>query len=539
VTEAQLFLLPKPASLIRRDGVFAISRATLIAAPQDAVPEACLLADMAAAVIGFPLQVGSEDEDLSGTIELRLDETVDFLGVEGYRLSVTLEGIAIVSAGKAGLFYGAQTLVQLLSYGPAAMGSVDVPCVEIEDSPRFSWRGAMLDVARHYFPVSFLYKFVDLLAMHKANVLHLHLTDDQGWRLEIKKYPKLTEVGARRRATVVGRPLKSPAHDGFSAASDRYDNVPHGGFYTQETMRELVAYAAARHITIVPEIEMPGHAQAAVAAYPELGCVDTRLNVSGCWGIHDVLFNASDKTLALLEDVLTEVMEIFPSPYIHIGGDEAMKRQWRESAACQARIAELGLRDEAELQSYVVRRMDGFLARHGRRLVGWDEILEGGLAPGAVVMSWRGNDGGLAAARMGHDVVMAPHRYTYLDYYQTEDHAREPLAALCTITLRKAYSFEPIPSELPGDLTHHVLGTQCQLWTEYMPNTVQVEYMAFPRLCALAEVMWSKPAGRDFDEFAKRLSPHLRRLDAMSVHYRPRDEASPEADCGTKVAAIA
>ncbi len=498
---------------------------TVIVAPLDSLAEACLLADRLSRSTGHRCPVSSDPGDASSVIELKLDETVDGLGTEGYRLSVTSDRVTITSAGNAGLFYGTQTFLQLL---PEAVYSANVvndvawvsPCVDIEDSPRFAWRGAMLDVARHFMPVEFLYKFLDTLALHKINVLHLHLTDDQGWRMEIKKYPKLTEVGSVRKGTVIGRPVKSPANNGYAAEADRYDGVPHVGFYSQATMREIVEYAAARHIEIVPEIEMPGHAQAAVAAYPELGCVDQSLDVSACWGIHNVLFNAEPQTLAFLEDVLTEVMDTFPSQYIHIGGDEAVKKQWRESAACQARITELDLADEAELQSYIVRQMDAFLAANDRRLVGWDEILEGGIADGAVVMSWRGEGGGLAAADQGHDVVMTPHRYTYLDYYQTEDHAREPLAALCTITLERAYSYEPIPRELSPDLHHHVLGAQAQLWTEYMRDPVQVEYMAFPRLCALAEVMWSPKSHKNFEGFQSRLPNHIARLCRLGVHSR-------------------
>jgi len=343
------------------------------------------------------------------------------------------------------------------------------------------------------------------------NVLHLHLTDDQGWRLEIKKYPKLTEVGAWRKETRAGNERDAAGFDG----------TPHGGFYTQAQAREIVAYASERHVAVLPEIEMPGHTQAAIAAYPELGNTTEPLEVFTRFGINPHVVNVEEGTVTFFQDVLREVMDIFPNPFIHIGGDECPKEEWRLGARAQASIRELDLKDEDALQSWFIRRMDDFLTAHGRTLVGWDEILEGGLAPGAVVMSWRGEKGGIAAAKAAHQVVMAPNTYTYFDYYQVEERANEPLAIGGYLPLDKVYSYEPIPSQLTADEAKYVLGIQGQLWTEYMKTPDSVEYMAFPRACALAEVAWSRREGKDFTGFLQRLSAHLHRLTALGVRYRP------------------
>jgi len=389
-----------------------------------------------------------------------------------------------------------------------------VPCLNIRDYPRFKWRGAMLDVCRYFMPKEFVKKFIDLLALHKMNVLQLHLTEDQGWRIEIKKYPKLTRIGAWRKETLSGHYRDQP---------HQYDNKPHGGFYTQEDIRELVAYAKDRFVTLVPEIEMPGHAQAAIASYPELGNLEQKLPVRTIWGVNKNIFNAEEKTILFLQDVLTEVLDLFPGEFIHIGGDEATKTQWEESKKAQARIKELGLKDTHELQSYFIGRMDKFLTQKGRRLVGWDEILEGGLAKGATVMSWRGDKGGVIAAKAGHDVVMAPTHSTYLDYYQSKSKG-EPLAIGGYLPLEKVYQFEPIPKELTKEEAKHILGAQGQIWTEYIPDPKQAEYMAFPRLCALSEVVWS-PKNKNYPGFILRLKNHLLRLHALDVNYRALDES--------------
>jgi hexosaminidase len=423
------------------------------------------------------------------------------------------------AAEPEGLFYAIQTIRQLLPPEIFRRSQVagltwSMPAVEIEDVPRFSWRGAHLDVARHFMPKEFVKKYIDLLALHKMNSFHWHLTEDQGWRIEIKKYPRLTEVGAWRKETLVGRPNRD-------TTKNTYDGKRHGGFYTQDDVREVVAYAAERFINVVPEIEMPGHAQAAIAAYPWLGNYPNRqLEVWTRWGVNENILNAEPRTIAFMQDVLAEVIELFPSKFIHVGGDEAVKTQWRSSPRAQARIRELGLKNEEELQSWFIRQMDAFLAARGRRLVGWDEILEGGLAPGATVMSWRGVRGGIAAARAGHDVVMAPTTYTYFDYYQSPNRDREPLAIGGLLPLDSVYGFEPIPAELEPQYAKHVLGAQGQLWTEYLPTPRHVEYMAYPRMTALAEVVWTPRERKNFADFRRRLDVHLKRLDELQVNYR-------------------
>jgi hexosaminidase len=369
----------------------------------------------------------------------------------------------------------------------------------------------MLDVGRYFYPKECILEFIDILAMHKFNVFHWHLNEDQGWRLEIKAFPRLTEVGAWRRETVYGHNrLEGPG-----------DGARHGGFYSQDDVREIVAYAAARHITVVPEIEMPGHCQAVLASYPELGCVDQPLEVSTHWGIHKNVYNAGkEEVFEFLEKVLEEVLELFPSKYVHIGGDECPKDQWKANELCQNRIREEGLKDEDELQSWFIRRIETFLNERGRNLLGWDEILEGGLAPNATVMSWRGIEGGVAAAKSGHDVVMTPNEWCYLDYYQG-DPAREPLCIGSMLPLEKVYEYEPIPAELSGEEGAHVLGGQGNLWTEYMPTFKQVQYMALPRAAALAEVFWSPKGERDPGEFRRRLGCLLERYQSKGWVYRP------------------
>ncbi len=432
------------------------------------------------------------------------------------------DGRAVVrGGGPAGVFWGAQTLRQLL--GPDAFRRAPLwrtgwvlPGCEIEDAPRFGWRGVLLDVSRHFLPKADVLRFLDLLAAHKLNVLHLHLTDDQGWRVEIKRYPRLTSLGGWRERSMVG-----------FRAGDRRDDRPHGGYYTQDDLREIVAYATDRQITVVPEIDLPGHAQAAIAAYPELGNTDvvdtSALGVWTDWGVNPNVLNPSDATLRFYEGVLEEVLQLFPSEFVHLGGDECPKDQWRASPAAQARIKELGLADEDELQSWFIRHFDGWLTARGRRLIGWDEILEGGLAPGAAVSSWRGYEGGVAAARAGHDVVMCPEQHVYLDHRQAagED---EPIPVGYVHTLEDVLRFEPVPPELPAEAAHHVIGTQANLWTEFTDDARDVDYRAFPRLAAFAEVAWSDlpaPAARDYPDFERRMTTHYARLDALGVEYRP------------------
>ncbi|MEV6674881.1 beta-N-acetylhexosaminidase [Streptomyces sp. NPDC051162] len=443
-------------------------------------------------------------------------------GPEAYRLTVDEHGVTIEGASEAGVFWGAQTFRQLL--GPDAFRRAPVsdrrtwelPGVIVEDAPRFHWRGMLLDVARHFMPKDGVLRYIDLLAAHKLNVLHLHLTDDQGWRLEIEAFPRLTEVGAWRARTKLGH-----------RDSPLWDERPHGGYYTRADIREIVAYAAERHVTVVPETDIPGHSQAAIAAYPELGNTDVidtaSLPVWDTWGVNPNVLAPTDNTLAFYEQVLTEVLELFPSTYVHLGGDECPKDQWRASPTAQARIAAEGLADEDGLQSWFIRHFDRWLAARGRRLVGWDEILEGGLAPGATVSSWRGYAGGIAAARAGHDVIMCPEQQVYLDHRQAAG-TEEPVPIGYVRTLEDVYRFEPVPPELTGAEAARVIGAQANMWTEVTEDQQRVDYQVFPRLAAFAETAWSRlpaPADRDHAGFERRMTGHYARLDALGVDYRP------------------
>jgi hexosaminidase len=510
-------IIPQPMQLIQKPGSFTFTPDVVIVAPGPAAPLGKLFSSWLKPATGAWLPVQASSGKTKQTIHLKINQRMTRLGVEGYRLSITPDRIEAVAAQEAGLFYGMQTLRQLFPfqvYRAAPVGAVDwrIPCVEIEDQPRFTWRGLHLDVCRHFMPKSFILKLIDLIALHKLNTFHWHLTEDQGWRIEIKRYPRLTEVGAWRKETLVGHWSDNPEQP-------RFDGKPHGGFYTQEDVREVVAYAKERFVTVVPEIEMPGHCQAAIAAYPELGNTGRQIEVSTSWGIFEDVFNVDEGTIVFLQNVLDEVLRLFPSTYIHIGGDEVPKKHWQENPAAQKRMHKLGLKNEEELQSYFVRRMDNFLTERGRRLVGWDEILEGGLATNATVMSWRGEAGGIAAANSGHDVVMAPNQYTYLDYFQG-DPSHEPLAFGNYLPLEKVYGYEPVPAGLNSRAARHVLGAQAQLWTEYMPDYRRVEYMAFPRLCALAEVVWTPLEKKDYADFTQRLVEHKLRLVALDVNFK-------------------
>ncbi|NUR88143.1 MAG: beta-N-acetylhexosaminidase, partial [Nonomuraea sp.] len=467
-------IVPKPAQYETRLGRFVLDRDTALAADPALGGVAAWLRSELAPVTGGELLPGRPGP---GTITLGIDE----LPPEAYRLTVAPDGIAIDAGGPAGAFYGAQTLRQLLppeAFRRAGNHRFEVPAVRVEDGPRFGWRGAILDVARHFMTKADVLRFIDLMALHKLNVLHLHLTDDQGWRIEIRRYPRLTEVGSWRRESQVGW-------------MGEMDGRPHGGFYTQDDLREIVAYAARRHISVVPEIDLPGHTQSAIAAYPELGNLDTPLEVGTTWGVGSNVLNASDETIAFFKNVLDEVLELFPSPYVCVGGDECPKEQWRASPAAQRRIRDLGLRDEEELQSWFIHQFDEYLAARGRRLVGWDEILEGGLAPGAVVASWRSDLGAVAAARAGHDVINCANTSLYFDYRQSE-REDEPVPFGTVLALEDVYAFEPVPEELRGDpAAAHVLGAQCGVWTELIDSNRRIDYMAFPRVAAFAETVWS------------------------------------------------
>lgn len=417
---------------------------------------------------------------------------------EAYQLKVNEETVTLSAPTEAGIFYGIQTLRKSL---PVAEGSdIVLPAVEINDYPRFAYRGIHLDVSRHFFPVDSIKRFINMLALHNVNRFHWHLSDDQGWRIEIKKRPELTQVGSQRKETVIG-------HN-----SGKYDGKPYGGFYTQDEAKEIVKYAADRHITVIPEIDMPGHMQAALKAYPELGCTGGPYEVWTQWGISDdVLCAGNDKTLVFLEDVLGEIMEMFPSEYIHVGGDECPKVRWKSCPKCQARIKALGIKSdvkhskEEKLQSFIISYAEKFLNKHGRQIIGWDEILEGGLAPNATVMSWRGTAGGIEAAKQKHDVIMTPNTYMYFDYYQSTDIDQEPMAIGGYVPLEKVYSFEPLPASLTPEEQKYIIGVQANLWTEYIPDYKQVEYMELPRMAALAEVQWTLPEQKDYADFVGRI----------------------------------
>ncbi|MEV6765330.1 beta-N-acetylhexosaminidase [Streptomyces sp. NPDC051105] len=522
---SEVDLIPAPRGIEgpMRCGVLFDADTTLWAAPGTEGTERWLRSTLGAA-LGLSLRPGTEDA--RDSVRLCLDDSLE---PEAYRLSVIANwGVEIRGGGPAGVFWGAQTLRQLL--GPEAFRRAPVspgirygiPHQIIEDAPRFRWRGLMLDVARHFMPKEGVLRYLDLMAAHKLNVFHFHLTDDQGWRIQIERHPRLTEVGSWRARTKFGH-----------RASSLWEEKPHGGYYTQDDIREIVAYAAARHITVVPEIDVPGHSQAAIAAYPELGNTDvidtSSLSVWDTWGISPNVLAPTDNTLRFYEGVFEEVLALFPadaaefSAFIHVGGDECPKDQWRASPAAQARMKELGLADEDELQSWFIRHFAKWLSARGRRLIGWDEILEGGLAEGAAVSSWRGYGGGIAAARAGHDVVMCPEQHVYLDHRQA-DGADEPVPIGFVRTLEDVYRFEPVPPGLDASEAGQVLGTQANVWTEVMEGHARVDYQAFPRLAAFAEVAWSAlpaPEQRDFAGFERRMAAHYRRLDALGVAYRP------------------
>lgn len=435
------------------------------------------------------------------------------LATEGYKLEIDKNQIRITAATDTGAFYAVQSLRQLMpesiESGDFKEDRIKIRQMHIQDEPEFTYRGMHLDVGRHFFSVDFIKQYLDYMAMLKMNYFHWHLTEDQGWRLEIKKYPLLQTVAAYRDQTLVGH---------YNEVPQRFDGQRYGGYYTQEEAREIVAYAAARHITVVPEIEMPGHSQAAITAYPELGCTGESPGVAQLWGVFEQIYCPKEETFAFLEDVLDEVMEIFPSRLIHIGGDEAPKKNWKACPACQARMVQEGLQNEDELQSYFIKRMESYLNSHGRQIIGWDEIIEGGLAPNATVMSWRGTAGAITAAKQGNPVIMTPNSHCYFDYYQSQNE-NEPLAIGGYIPLEKVYQFDPIPTELNMAERALILGAQANLWTEYISQEDQVEYMIFPRITALSEVLWTYPAERNYTDYIARLLHFQKRLDALDVQY--------------------
>jgi len=508
-------VIPAPVSIEPGEGTFVLTPETRIVAQGPSWIEASKLIDALAPATGFVLYGAVSRPEEGKAIELKLDGGADALGDEGYTLTVARERITVVARKSAGLFYGIQTLRQLMPpavFSDVAVPDVDwkVPCVKITDTPRFRWRGLLLDPARHFISLRNVKRFIDTMAIHKFNRLQIHLTDNEGWRIEIKKYPKLTELGSKMDWNL--------RHKG--------GNGPRCfGFYTQEDIREIVRYAADRHITVVPEIEMPFHTGAAIVVYPEIGINPGPLGalpLEQRWFKTKGLIAPRSETVAFLQDVLTEVIELFPSQAIHIGGDEANIGHWTNDPEMQAQIKRLQLEDAHGLHSWFIKEMDTFLTEHGRRLVGWDEILQGGLAPGATVMSWRGQQGGIAAANAGHDVVMAPTSHTYFDYYQGSPEI-EPLAIGGNLPLAKVYSYDPIPAAIAPEKAKHVLGVQGQLWGEYIPTPEHLDYMAYPRAAALAEVAWSAKEAKDYEQFLGRLRRHLDRFDVMGVTFRPLD----------------
>lgn len=431
---------------------------------------------------------------------------------EAYLLEVNEDQVTITGSSAAGVFYGIQTLRKSLPVAKDAQ--VVLPPVRVNDAPRFAYRGMMLDVCRHFFSLDSVKRYIDMLALHNINRFHWHLTDDQGWRIEIKKYPQLTQIGSQRKETVIGR------------NSGKYDGIPYGGYYTQEEAREIVAYAKDRYITVIPEFEMPGHMQGVLAAFPELGCTGGPYDVWTQWGVsEDVICAGNDKSLELIKDVLAELIEIFPSEYIHVGGDECPKTRWEKCPKCQAKIRQLGLRDDKEhtaeqrLQSYIITEAEKFLNAHGRKIIGWDEILEGGVAPNATVMAWRGAGEGVKAAKMRHDVIMVPTTYFYFDYYQTNILDEEPLAIGGYVPIEKVYSFEPYQKELTAEENKHIIGLQANLWTEYVTSFRHVEYMVLPRMAALSEIQWTQPQFKDYGDFLERMPKMFDIYDIYGYNY--------------------
>ena len=442
----------------------------------------------------------------SKKINLKIDDSIK--NDEGYELKVEKNDITIRAKNSKGAFYAVQSLLQLLPIQTKS-NSIEIQCLEIKDEPRFKYRGMHLDVGRHFFSVDFIKKYIDLIARLKMNTFHWHLTEDQGWRIEIKKYPKLQEIAAFRNETLVGH---------YNDQPHQFDGKKYGGFYSQEQIKEVVAYANIRQVTIIPEIEMPGHSQAAIAAYPALGCTGEQVEVATKWGVFDEVYCPKESTFKFLEDVIDEVVALFPGKYIHIGGDEAPKTNWKKCAHCQKLIKKEGLKDEHGLQSYFIARMEKYINTKGKQIIGWDEILEGGLAPNATVMSWRGTSGAIQAAKEGHDVILTPGSHCYFDHYQS-DNENEPLAIGGFLPLEKVYHFNPIPEELSDQEASYVLGAQGNVWTEYMQTEKQVEYMAFPRVVALSEVVWSSPENKNYSDFINRLEQYQKRLDLLDVNY--------------------
>lgn len=513
-------IIPQPVSMVAGSGTFRITSATkIVLYSADAKKQAGFLNDYLQQFYGLKLSTTDNAAIKKNAIILSYGKMNNRIP-GAYTLTVKSDQVSIAGDNAEGIFYGVQSLIQLLPTEPSK--SLAIPQVSITDSPRFAYRGLHLDVGRHFFPVDFVKKYIDYIALHKMNYFHWHLTEDQGWRIEIKKYPRLTEIGSCRNGTIIGH------HPGTGN-----DNKKDCGYYTQEQIKEVVKYAADRFITIIPEIEMPGHSSAAIAAYPQLSCFpdeatqpskgvawsgpNTGKQVQQAWGVYQDVYCPSEYTFKFIEDVLDEVIQLFPSKYIHIGGDECPKDNWKRSEFCQNLIKEKGLKDEHGLQSYFIQRVEKYLNSKGRSIIGWDEILEGGLAPNATVMSWRGEQGGIDAAKQNHDVVMTPGQYVYFDHAQKKD--EDSLTIGGFLPVENVYHYEPVPPSLSADEAKHLLGAQANVWTEYMANPAKVEYMIFPRLSALSEVLWSPKQSRNWNDFSKRMQTQIKRYDLWKVNY--------------------
>ncbi|SFQ29910.1 hexosaminidase [Pseudarcicella hirudinis] len=506
-------IIPRPASLVPSDEHFQLNKSTAIFVSRQSLQPSADLLKQAISHLGHFAVLSSENKK-ENVISLETDAT-EVPEKEGYFLRISQNKVEITGHDEAGVFYGIQSLIQLLYLNQSSSAGLQLPGCAVKDSPRFSYRGLHLDVGRNFFPVSFIRKYIDLLSFYKFNTFHWHLTEDQGWRIEIKKYPELQSVSAFRDETIIGHKKDSP---------HRFDGKKYGGFYTQQEVKEVVEYARSKYVTIIPEIEMPGHAMAALAAYPNLGCTGGPYKTATFWGVFDDVFCAgNDSTFHFLEDVLSEVLALFPSKYIHIGGDECPKTQWKICPKCQKRMKDEHLKDEHELQSYFIRRMEKYLNSKQREIIGWDEILEGGLSPKATVMSWRGEEGGIAAAQQKHDVIMSPESHLYLDYYQSLN-PNEPIAAGGFTPLKKVYDYDPVPGELKPEEYQYIKGIQANIWSEYLYNQAQVEYMVFPRAIAVSETGWSAKTHKNYEDFLKRLRLHKIILRDKKVNFFDRFE---------------
>lgn len=529
VSHAQVSIIPQPSAIHLKTGRFLLDKNTVIGISSDEGKNAAnFLAGYLHTFYGLKPAIKSFNEARENVIFLAIRED-EKLSEEGYALNVYESGIEAKANNGTGLFYAVQSIIQLLPAEGASALAQGIPSVEIVDTPAFRYRGMMLDVSRHFFPVEYVKQFIDYLAMHKINRFHWHLTDDQGWRIEIKKYPMLTKVGSKRNGTIMGR---------YPGTGN--DNVEYGGYYTQKQIKEVVAYAQARYITVVPEIEMPGHASAAIAAYPWLSCFPaekTRIpdnmisaktksaQASGklkftqeTFGIfNDVFCAGKDSTFEFIENVLAEVVPLFPSKIIHIGGDECPKENWKRCTACQARKTSLGLKDEHEVQSYFIQRVEKILAKHGKSLIGWDEILEGGLAPNAMVMSWRGEKGGIQAANEGHYVVMTPNSHFYFDHKQKKNEDSVTIGGYSP--LQRVYSYNPVPAAIAADKRGFIMGAQANLWTEYIGSTAKLEYMLFPRMAALSEVLWTNSENKSWETFRQKINTQEQRYKLWKINY--------------------